>query len=53
MAHTPQVVRIAPVMWIEAIICSLFGFVAAPTDPFELSPLTELLVIGVSQILAL
>jgi hypothetical protein len=49
---SPAVVRIAPVMWMEAILCTLFSFVAAPTDPFDLSPSTELLVIGVSQMLA-
>ena len=42
----------APVMWMDAILCTFASFVAAPTDPLDLRPLTQLLTIGVSQTLA-
>jgi hypothetical protein len=46
------VVRMAPVMWMDAILCTFASFMAAPTDPLDLRPLTQLLTIGVSQTLA-
>jgi hypothetical protein len=49
---TLAVVRKAPMMWMDAILCAFASFAAAPTDPTNLRPCSLLLTIGVSQTLA-